>query len=187
VHCVGDLMVDATVQATEMAKGRSEILAKLGLLPRSYAVATVHRAENTDDPSRLARVLDFIALQARQQPTVMPLHPRTAAAVLAAGLSLQRPGLIVTEPLGYLDMCMLTHHAELVLTDSGGLQKEAYFHRVPCVTLRDETEWTETVECGWNRLWQAPDYRPRREIPDFVQGAAGNIVRILEEQFRPAS
>ena len=186
VYCVGDLMVDATLQATEMAKSRSRILGRFGLSPKSYAVATVHRAENTDDPSRLARVLDFIALQAHKQPIVLPLHPRTAAAVSAAGLALDRPGLIVTEPLGYLDMCMLTHHAALVLTDSGGLQKEAYFHRVPCITLRDETEWTETIEYGWNRLWHGPDYRPRHEIPDFVQGAAANIVRILEERFRPA-
>lgn len=187
VHCVGDLMVDATVQATEMANGRSEILGKLGLSPKSFAVATVHRAENTDDPARLGRVVNYIALEAGTQPVVLPLHPRTAAAVSAAGLSLDRPGLIVTEPLGYLDMCMLTHHAALVLTDSGGLQKEAYFHRVPCVTLRDETEWNETIECGWNRLWQVPDYRTRREIPDFAKGAAGNIVRILEARFRPAS
>lgn len=85
-------------------------------------------------------------------------------------------GVTLLEPLGYLDMTRLAHSAAAIFTDSGGLQKEAYFHRVPCVTLRDETEWVETVEAGWNRLWSQPDYAPRRDIPDYGTGEASRII-----------
>lgn len=180
VHMVGDLMYDATRIATAVAAKQSHILERLSLTPGSYAVATVHRAANTDDAAALQRTLDFIAEEATRRPVVFPVHPRTARAAAAAGLDLARTGAILTEPLGYLDICQLLHHADVVLTDSGGLQKEAYFHRVPCVTLRDETEWVETIECGWNRLWTVPSYRERREIADFGDGyAAENIVDCL--------
>jgi UDP-GlcNAc3NAcA epimerase len=175
---VGDLMYDATLLATEVAEKRSGILQRLSLQPKEYGVATVHRAANTDDPEVLSRVFDFIAQEARRQPMVLPLHPRTARAAAAAGLDPHETGASIIEPLGYFAMCKLVHHASIVLTDSGGVQKEAYFHRVPCVTMRDETEWVETIECGWNRLWTEPAYRPRREIGDFGDGHSAE--RIVE-------
>jgi UDP-GlcNAc3NAcA epimerase len=167
VHTVGDLMYDATLIASSVAEKQSRILERLSLTPQTYGVATVHRAANTDDPAALAKALDFISEQARERPIVFPVHPRTAQAAEAAGLDLARSGATIVEPLGYLDMCRLLRNAKLVLTDSGGVQKEAYFHRVPCVTMRDETEWVETIACGWNRLWTCPTYRERRDIPDF--------------------
>ncbi|HEX3944899.1 MAG TPA: UDP-N-acetylglucosamine 2-epimerase (non-hydrolyzing) [Rhizomicrobium sp.] len=178
VHLVGDLMYDATLIATQQAEKRSDILERLALRPGAYGVATVHRAGNTDDPERLRQVLDYVFDESRRQPIVFPVHPRTIAAAKAAGLQLDRAGIIVTEPLGYLDMSKLVHHAGIVLTDSGGLQKEAYFYRVPCVTLRDETEWVETIAAGWNRLWTVPHYAERREITEFGSGDSGT--RIVE-------
>jgi len=184
VHLVGDLMYDATLLAAAVAERRSNILDRLQLKGREYGVATVHRAANTDEPDVLARILDFIAEEARRQTIVFPVHPRTARAAASAGLELNRPGIRVIEPLGYLGMCKLLHHASVVLTDSGGLQKEAYFHRVPCITLREETEWVETIACGWNRLWTAPDYAERREIADFGDGnAAAKIAECVRAQF----
>ena len=119
-----------------------------------YGLATIHRAENTDDPLQLRAVVQFLQERARKHPVVLPLHPRTRHAVSRMGVDLD--GLQVIDPVGYLDMAKLLHHAVEVYTDSGGLQKEAYFHRVPCTTLRDETEWTETISHGWNRLWKGP-------------------------------
>ncbi|HVZ91726.1 MAG TPA: UDP-N-acetylglucosamine 2-epimerase (non-hydrolyzing) [Rhizomicrobium sp.] len=180
VFKTGDLMYDAALAATPIAERRSRILETLGLSPRDYGVATIHRAANTDDPRKLSELVDYLAAQARELPIVFPVHPRTRAAAQKAGVELARPGLRLVEPLGYLDMCRLLRHAAVVMTDSGGVQKEAYFHRAPCVTLRDETEWTETIDFGWNRLWRTADYRPRRDIPDFGDGdAAKEILSII--------
>lgn len=180
VHPTGDLMYDATLYATPIAEEKSAILERLALTPGGYGIATIHRASNTDDVAVLAPLLDYVAAEAARQPIVFPIHPRTTAALRRAGVEAERSGLIVIDPVGYLDMCRLLHHAAIVLTDSGGVQKEAYFHRVPCVTLRDETEWTETVESGWNRLWRTRDYKPRRDIADYGDGhAAEEIVGIL--------
>jgi UDP-GlcNAc3NAcA epimerase len=107
----------------------------------------------------------------------MPVHPRTRQAM--TGQRVQPVGIQMIEPLGYLDMMQLVHHAVAVFTDSGGLQKEAYFHRVPCVTLRDETEWVETVEAGWNRLWTTTDYAPRRDIEEYGTGDAATRIAEL--------
>ncbi|HWK88604.1 MAG TPA: UDP-N-acetylglucosamine 2-epimerase (non-hydrolyzing), partial [Longimicrobium sp.] len=153
VRLSGDVMFDAALHYGQAAEDASGILRALGLEPGGYVLATVHRAENTDDPARLAAVLGGLARVAERLPVVLPLHPRTrgaAAAVPAAAEALGR--LRVIDPVGYLDMVMLEKHAAVVATDSGGVQKEAFFYRVPCVTLRDETEWVETVEAGWNRL-----------------------------------
>jgi UDP-GlcNAc3NAcA epimerase len=187
VHLAGDLMYDAMTLATPLAEQRSTILETLALNPGKYGVATVHRAANTDDPEMLARILDFVAIEAQTQPIVFPLHPRTVAAASRAGLDPARHGIHVIEPVGYLDMCRLLHHAAVVLTDSGGVQKEAYFHRVPCITLRNETEWTETIDAGWNRLWTSEAYKERGEIPDYGNGnAATEIVSIIQTALHPA-
>jgi UDP-GlcNAc3NAcA epimerase len=182
VERVGDVMYDATLFAGETARRQSRVLERLELAPKAYAVATVHRAENTDDLAALAAVLDYLKCAARERKVVLPVHPRTRAAAARAGLDFA--GLTTTAPLGYLDMHRLLQDAALVLTDSGGLQKEAYFHRVPCVTLRSSTEWVETVECGWNRLWHGPDYSERREISEYGDGnAADRIVDLILERF----
>ncbi|WP_293865666.1 non-hydrolyzing UDP-N-acetylglucosamine 2-epimerase [uncultured Alsobacter sp.] len=180
VHHVGDVMFDATLFAVKQAEGRATVRAELGLDKGKYALATVHRAENTDDPVRLAAVLAFLREQAAGVPVVLPLHPRTRQAVQRSGVSLE--GLRVVGPVGYLDMAQLLAGATAVFTDSGGLQKEAYFHRVPCTTLRDETEWTETVTHGWNRLWQGPPHGPRSDITDYGDGRASDaIARVLKD------
>jgi UDP-GlcNAc3NAcA epimerase len=140
-------------------------------------VATIHRAENTDDPDRFAQVMQWLSDRSRDAPIVMPVHPRTRKLMEARNL---RPeGVRLIDPLGYLDMAFLTHNAVAVFTDSGGLQKEAYFHRVPCVTLRDETEWVETVDAGWNRLWTQPEYRARRDIADYGTGESSRAIASL--------
>ena len=179
VHAVGDVMFDTTLAAVKRAEGRSRILETLGVAPGSYAVSTIHRAENTDDPVRFQRVLAWLEDAATSAPVILPLHPRTRKLMAATGK--QPRGVRIVDPLGYLDMAWLVHHATGVFTDSGGLQKEAYFHRVPCVTLRDETEWVETVHAGWNRLWTEPRYAlPRREIDDYGTGeAAQKIAKLI--------
>jgi UDP-GlcNAc3NAcA epimerase len=176
-HLVGDVMYDATLAAIAAAR-RSPVLERLRLAPGAYALATIHRAENTGQAEDLAKLLDYLKCQAQDMPVILPLHPRTRALIQGAALPLD--GLTAIEPLGYLDMQSLLAGAAQVLTDSGGLQKEAYFHRVPCVTLRHETEWVETIQCGWNRLWTQPHYLPRCEINEYGDGAAAaRVVDIL--------
>lgn len=180
VHHVGDVMFDATLFARDRARAQSRILETLGLEPGRYAVATLHRAENTDDAARLSEIFAFLEGEARTQEIVLPVHPRTRKALDGAGIATGAIRLI--DPVGYLDIHCLVASAAQVLTDSGGLQKEAYFHGVPCVTLRDETEWVETVSHGWNRLLKGPPYvTPRRPIADYGDGnASARIVSILE-------
>jgi UDP-GlcNAc3NAcA epimerase len=180
VHPVGDVMYDVTLAMLRRAEEKSRVLETLALAPRSYAVATIHRAENTDDAARFARVMDWLEDAARVQPIVMPLHPRTRK--LMAERHVFPAGVRTIEPLGYLDMTWLAHHAVAIFTDSGGLQKEAYFHRVPCVTLREETEWVETIDAGWNRLWTDPVYAPRRDIADYGTGSASQAIAELVAQ-----
>ena len=146
VHVVGDVMYDAFLHNSEMARAKSKTLERLGLLAGEFVLATVHRAENTDDQGRLQAILRGLAGSGRQ--VVLPIHPRTKA-VLGDD---SWPSIRVIDPVGYLDMLALEDAAALIVTDSGGVQKEAYFMGKPCVTLRDSTEWTETVEAGWNVL-----------------------------------
>jgi UDP-N-acetylglucosamine 2-epimerase (non-hydrolysing)/UDP-GlcNAc3NAcA epimerase len=148
---VGDVMADVSLAFLPVAEERSRIVAELGVEARAYLLLTAHRAGNVDDPARLERLVELI--EALPLPVVLPLHPRTRARLEAAGL-LARMGAAarVVEPLGYLDFLSLARHARAVLTDSGGVQKEAYLLGTPCVTLRDSTEWVETVDAGWNVL-----------------------------------
>jgi UDP-N-acetylglucosamine 2-epimerase (non-hydrolysing)/UDP-GlcNAc3NAcA epimerase len=153
IELVGDVMVDIALSVQPWARERTELLELYGLRPVGYVLATAHRAGNVDDPERLARLVDLLC--AVPMPVVLPLHPRTAARLRDAGLTaaLERDGFVtLTPPLGYLELTTLLCNAHAVLTDSGGLQKEAYLAGVPCVTLRANTEWTETVQAGWNVL-----------------------------------
>lgn len=152
VHLVGDVMLDAALHYGQLAESRSDILERLGLQPGGFILATIHRAENTDDTSRLAAILQALAEISAGTAVVLPLHPRTRAAMEHERLGDLAAGIRLIEPVGYLDMIMLEKHSRLIATDSGGVQKEAYFYGVPCVTLRDETEWVELVDAGWNRL-----------------------------------
>jgi UDP-GlcNAc3NAcA epimerase len=147
---VGDVMADVSLAFREIAAARSTVLADLDLEPGAYLAVTAHRAGNVDDPARLERLVEL--LEALPAPVVFPVHPRTGARLEAAGLLDRLAGLTLAPPLGYLDFLELARHARAVLTDSGGVQKEAYLLGVPCVTLRDTTEWVETVEAGWNVL-----------------------------------
>ena len=150
VHLVGDIMLDILNWAKEEAvSGSSVILEKLHLKEKEFLLATIHRSENTDDISRLSGILS--ALNALKQTVVFPVHPRTYKVISEGNFPLE-PHVRLIEPVGYIAMVRLVAAASMVLTDSGGLQKEAYWLGVPCVTLRDETEWIETVQAGWNRL-----------------------------------
>jgi UDP-GlcNAc3NAcA epimerase len=170
VHLVGDIMLDVLNWARERLAARpSEILKKLGLEERRYVLVTVHRSENTDDPERLADILG--ALSDLGEQIVFPVHPRARKAMATAGCHLS-PQVRLIDPVGYLDMVNLTRTARLVLTDSGGLQKEAYWLGVPCVTLRDETEWVETVEVGWNTLTGSDGDRILEAARTFAPPAA---------------
>ena len=177
VHVVGDVMYDIALATAARAERQSTILEALRVAPRSYAVSTIHRAENTDDPKRLTKIVAWLDEAARESYIIMPLHPRTRK--LMATWGIEPASVRLVDPLGYLDMARLVRHAAAVFTDSGGLQKEAYFHRVPCVTLRDETEWVETIEAGWNRLWTTPDYRLRRDIEDYGHGNSAQQVAVI--------
>ncbi|MEA2354945.1 MAG: UDP-GlcNAc3NAcA epimerase [Solirubrobacteraceae bacterium] len=148
---VGDVMVDVARDVQPRARRRPEPLAEAGVRPGAYVLATAHRAANVDDPARLELLVEL--LEAVELPVVLPLHPRTRARAREAGLD-ERLGRAarLLGPLGYLDFTALLCQARAVLTDSGGVQKEAYLAGVPCVTLREETEWVETVAAGWNTL-----------------------------------
>ena len=149
IHDVGDIMFDVALHFGAIAEQRSTVLKDIGLTRRQYALATLHRQENTDDKSRLERLLN--ALGECGCPVVLPLHPRTKRRIGEFGIVVPSTVNLI-KPVGYLDMAMLEKHAQFIATDSGGVQKEAFFHGVPCVTLRTETEWVELVETGWNRL-----------------------------------
>ena len=152
VHNTGDVMYDAVLYCAGAAEERSTVLNELGLEPRSYLLATIHRPQNTDETDKLRAILE--ALSQAAQRVVFPVHPRTTEAIAAAQIAVSE-NISLIDPVGYLDMLTLVRHARMILTDSGGLQKEAYFFAVPCVTVRGETEWVETVEAGWNVLVRA--------------------------------
>ena len=153
VYQVGDVMYDSVLFNGRLAEEKSTVLDDLGLVDKPYALATLHRAENTDYPSNLRQIFQaFQAVSKSYMPLVMPLHPRTLRRIEDSGLSVSDSELRIIEPVGYLDMLRLERNASVILTDSGGVQKEAFFMGVPCITLREETEWTETLDLGWNIL-----------------------------------
>lgn len=189
VHWVGDVMLDVMLRSRPLAHQKSDILKRLNLHPQQYSLVTVHRAANTDDPLRLQQIA--AALNHVQETIVFPAHPRTRKAMTEIGVELA-PHVKLIDPVGYFDMIMLEDHARLIATDSGGVQREAYFLSVPCLTLREETEWTETVEVGWNKLVGAETsqiveawstFKPPAEHPNiFGNGDAGEqIAKILTE------
>ena len=148
IHVVGDVMADAAARFAPLARERSRILDKLGLLPRAFVLATVHREANVQ-PDRLRRIV--AGLGRSPFPVVLPAHPRTRGVLAANGIALP-PSITMIEPLGYLDFAALASQAAVIATDSGGLQKEAYWYGVPCVTMRPSTEWIDTVSVGANVL-----------------------------------
>lgn len=188
VHNVGDVMYDVALFYRDRAKLHSQALASLNLGRGEFALATCHRAENTDDPKRLGQILFALAELAAQYPVVLPLHPRTRKIINENGFGGFLEKLRVTEPLPFLDMIALEQGARLILTDSGGVQKEAFFYGVPCITMRDETEWVETVDAGWNRLVGADSskilaaaqniHRPDTQVIPYGDGRASS--KILE-------
>jgi UDP-N-acetylglucosamine 2-epimerase len=193
VEVVGDVMLDACVAVADAAR-RLGVPTRHGVAVRGYYAATVHRAENTDDASRLASIV--AALDSLDLPVLLPCHPRAESALAAAGLAAGLTGLRLLPPLPYAEMIGLVADAKALLTDSGGLQKEAYCLGVPCVTLRDETEWGETVAAGWNRLAGAETARireaaaaarPPEASPDLALfgggGAARRVIDALEAAF----
>jgi UDP-N-acetylglucosamine 2-epimerase len=193
VHWVGDTMYDAVLQFVRIAHQRSTILGELKLEPKSYLLATLHRPYNTDIPENLINILT--AFQAIDEPIIFPLHPRTRKKIAELDQEFDIEQVMrkvqVIEPVGYLDMLLLEQNARLILTDSGGIQKEAYFFGVPCLTLRPETEWVETVETGWNMVAGAEverivaakqELRPNGSPPPiFGDGRASErVVSIME-------
>lgn len=149
VHRVGDVMCDALLHNLELAHGKSQILKRLGLKKGEYALATIHRAANTDHKNRMSSILNAFGSLSSQ--VVFPVHPRARKMMQEWGLPI-KPNVSLIEPLGHFDMLVLQENANTILTDSGGVQKEAYLLGVRCITLREETEWVETVSAGWNKL-----------------------------------
>lgn len=147
---VGDVMYDASLYYRGKGEETSTIINDLNLEKGNFVLSTCHRAENTDDLVRLKGILEGLAEIATETPVILPLHPRTKAVILDRGLVSVLGNVRIIEPISFMDMIQLEQNAKAIVTDSGGVQKEAYFFKVPCITMRDETEWVETVEAGWN-------------------------------------
>lgn len=192
VYLVGDVMLDVLNWAREHSGHKaSEVLGGLGVNARGYLLVTVHRSENTDDLGKLSEIVQ--GLNALEEPVLFPVHPRTRKAIEAANYRLA-PHIRLMDPLGYFEMLAVAAGARLILTDSGGLQKEAYWLGVPCITLREETEWVETVESGWNKLTGAKCDRVVQAVRAFIPPAsrpalygdgkvAAKCVALLEKGF----
>jgi len=149
VHWVGDVMLDALLYARPIARAKSKILEQLRIEPQHYALVTIHRAANTDESERLRQIIT--ALNLVSETVILPVHPRTQKALSDINVHLE-DHIRIIEPVGYFDMLTLEENARLIATDSGGVQREAYYMEVPCLTLRDETEWVAIIETGWNKL-----------------------------------
>ncbi|MCB9111267.1 MAG: UDP-N-acetylglucosamine 2-epimerase (non-hydrolyzing) [Anaerolineales bacterium] len=164
VHIVGDVMYDAVLRHSEAAEKHSSVLSTLGLESKKYLLATVHRASNVDDTQKLLHILETFAMLG--ETVVLPVHPRTRKAIHLSGISIGE-NIKLVEPVGYIDMLWLEKNARMILTDSGGVQKEAYWFATPCVTLREETEWVETVQSGWNVVVGVERERIMRAVHEF--------------------
>lgn len=191
VYHVGDVMYDAALTFGEIAEQSSEILQTLDVKKKQFRLCTVHRAENTDNCERLTGIFGALEEMATKAcPVILPLHPRTKAYLEKFDLIPRNPHLRMIPPVSFLDMILLEKYAVTILTDSGGIQKEAYFHQTPCITLRNETEWSETVTAGWNRVagYKQEDIlncmatlpEDRQQITDYGTGnAAEKIISLL--------
>jgi len=196
VHLTGDVMADILKDCISIALKSSKILEELALSPKEYYLATVHRAENTDDPKRLKSIIDALC---DIENVVFACHPRTERLLRERGLlDILKEKVKVIKPVGYLDMLLLENNARKILTDSGGVQKEAYMLKVPCITMRDETEWVETVDDGWNVLAGADrktivkaalEFDPASEQREmFGKGDASvRIVKAMKDYLRDRS
>lgn len=180
VYHVGDIMYDATLDAIARAEGITEVKG-VSLKADNIAACTLHRAENTDSEPRLRAIIDYLNAQCNEYDIILPLHPRTRNALAKYNMDVGRIKTI--DPVGYMEMQALLAAAKIVFTDSGGLQKEAYFHGTPCVTLRDETEWVELIDHGWNKLWTEADFKPRKAITEYGDGKSGEkiLAHMLED------
>jgi UDP-N-acetylglucosamine 2-epimerase (non-hydrolysing) len=167
VYLTGDVMVDSLLLNKEIAEVKSSILKGLNLKNRDYLVATIHRASNTDNIENLRNIIE--AFQELNENIIFPVHPRTEKLLKTYGLyDSLRSSVTLTKPLGFLDFIKLMNHAKMILTDSGGVQKEAYILKVPCVTLRENTEWIETIEDGWNVLVGSNKYKIVEAVNEFM-------------------
>lgn len=181
VHHVGDIMFDVTKSVQSLIDPKTSRDA-YGVAGKKLATCTIHRAENTSDPARLCRIVDYVKGFGKTHHIVLPLHPGTAKKIADTDISLN--GLQVIEPLPYMETQQLLAASDLLLTDSGGMQKEAYFHEVECITLRDETEWVETVENGWNMLWSQAKRAPKGTITEYGDGdSAEKILGHIRKYF----
>jgi len=174
VHLVGDVMADTLRIASQRVASQSRILESLGVQEGGFLLLTVHRAENTDKLSRLMGI--FSALESLDETVIVPLHPRTRKTMQQAGIKPANPRVKLIEPLGYIDMVRLEQAARMILTDSGGVQKEAYWLGIPCITLRDETEWVETVAAGWNLIAGTEAERILEAVRTFQPPAARPVL-----------
>jgi UDP-GlcNAc3NAcA epimerase len=177
----GDVMLDAFLHFKAVAAEKSRILDTLKIHPGRYCLATVHRQENTDDPDKLGSIFHALAeIGAGGDPVIVPLHPRTRKVLSRSKFEIEKSsGLKVVEAVGYLDMIQLEAHSAMIFTDSGGVQKEAYFAGVPCITLRDETEWIETIDAGANILAGAD----RQTIIDAFNTVRGTRIQLNPELY----
>lgn len=166
VYNTGDIMYDAVLYNSILAEKKSEILKKLKLEPKKYILSTIHRAENTNSKERLKEII--AGLNECEEDIILPLHPRTVEYLKKYNLKLNN-NIKIINPVGYLDMLLLEKNAKKIVTDSGGVQKEAYFLNVPCITMRDETEWIETVEYGWNILVGADKNKIKEAIKQKIE------------------
>jgi UDP-N-acetylglucosamine 2-epimerase (non-hydrolysing) len=170
VYLTGDVMVDSLLFNKEIAEAKSSILSDLNLKSKGYLVATIHRASNTDNKENLQNIIE--AFQELKENIIFPVHPRTEKLLKKYGLyESLRSSVTLVEPLGFLDFIKLMNHAKMILTDSGGVQKEAYNLKVPCVTLRENTEWVETIEDGWNILAGSEKDKIVKTVKEFKVSA----------------